>query len=46
MQKVALVTGGSKGIGSSVVEKLAEDGYLVILHYFQSEESARTLQNI
>ncbi|MDA2491372.1 MULTISPECIES: 3-oxoacyl-[acyl-carrier-protein] reductase [Bacillus cereus group] len=44
MQKVALVTGGSKGIGSSVVEKLAEDGYLVILHYFQSEESARTLQ--
>ncbi|BCU67786.1 putative oxidoreductase [Sulfolobales archaeon HS-7] len=29
--KVAVVTGGAKGIGSAVTERLAQDGYLVVI---------------
>jgi len=31
MMKVALVTGGNRGIGKEIVRKLALDGYRVIL---------------
>jgi len=31
MMKVALVTGGNRGIGKEIVRKLALDGYKVIL---------------
>lgn len=41
--KTVLVTGGSKGIGKSIVQKFAENGYNVILNYSKSEEAAYRL---
>ncbi|HTF67591.1 MAG TPA: SDR family oxidoreductase [Edaphobacter sp.] len=41
--KVALVTGGSKGIGESIVRRLASDGAAVAFTYSSSEEKARQL---
>jgi 3-oxoacyl-[acyl-carrier protein] reductase len=45
--RVAIVTGGSGGIGRAVVERLAADGMAVVLHYAGSaeraEEAARTV---
>ena len=43
-KKVALVTGGSQGIGASIVRTLARKGYSVILNYNKSEEAARNIQ--
>ncbi len=43
MKKVALVTGGAKGIGSAIVKRLIKDGYKVAFTYNASEEKARTL---
>jgi 3-oxoacyl-[acyl-carrier protein] reductase len=41
--KVALVTGGSKGIGAGIVRRLAADGALVAFTYSSSEEKALQL---
>ena len=43
--KVAIVTGGAKGIGASIVKKLAQNGYNVILNYNQSENQAKAIEN-
>ena len=40
---VAIVTGGAKGIGSSIVKKLANNGYDVILNYNSSYEQAKQI---
>jgi NAD(P)-dependent dehydrogenase (short-subunit alcohol dehydrogenase family) len=37
MKKVALVTGGSRGIGRAVSRILAEDDYFVAINYFRSK---------
>lgn len=44
-KKVALVTGGAKGIGASIVKSLAQDGYLVVINYKTSHEHAQNLAN-
>ncbi|MFY4722304.1 SDR family oxidoreductase [Streptomyces sp. LaBMicrA B280] len=39
--KVALVTGGSRGIGRGIAVRLARDGALVAVHYGRNEEAAK-----
>jgi 3-oxoacyl-[acyl-carrier protein] reductase len=41
--KVALVTGGSRGIGAAIARKLAEDGADVAITYARSGEKARAV---
>ena len=41
--KVALVTGGSRGIGAGIVRRLASDGASVAFTYSNSEEKALQL---
>jgi len=42
-QKVALVTGGSQGIGASIVGKLVSDGFAVAVNYSSNSLAADTL---
>jgi len=42
--KVAIVTGGSRGIGEAIVLKLAESGANVAFTYVSSEEKAKSLE--
>jgi 3-oxoacyl-[acyl-carrier protein] reductase len=41
--KTAVVTGASRGIGSAVVERLAQDGFSVVVNYAGSEAEASAL---
>lgn len=43
MRKIALITGGSRGIGAACVRAFAEDGYAVAFLYNHSEAKAQSL---
>ena len=43
--KVAIVTGGTRGIGAAIVQRLAEDGAAVGFSYVASPDKAMALQN-
>lgn len=45
MNKVVIVTGGSRGIGASIVKELANSGYTVVLNYNKSENEAYKIKN-
>ena len=42
-KKIALVTGGTRGIGKGIVERLGADGYTVCFSYVSSDEKAKKL---
>ena len=41
--KTAIITGGSGGIGSAIVRRLAEDGFNVVVNCSKSEDKAKKL---
>ncbi len=45
MSKVVLITGASRGIGSSAARAFSENGYNVILNYNNSKEQAMSVLN-
>jgi len=42
---LALVTGSSRGIGAGIAEKLAQDGYHVLINYVSNETKASEVAN-
>lgn len=45
VNKVIVVTGGSRGIGAEIVKCLARKGYIVVLNYNKSESCAKNVEN-
>ncbi|MFQ5499041.1 MAG: SDR family oxidoreductase [Candidatus Zixiibacteriota bacterium] len=43
--KVAFVSGGTRGIGFSIAEKLAEQGANVVINYFRSRSAAKVAED-
>ena len=43
MGKIALISGGAKGIGAEISRALAQDGWFVGIHYHKSKEAAHAL---
>jgi 3-oxoacyl-[acyl-carrier protein] reductase len=41
--KVAVVTGGGRGIGAAIAERLGKDGYRVVVSYRSSRDGAETV---
>ncbi len=44
MERVVIVTGGSKGIGSAISRSFVNEGDIVVINYSSSKESAESLQ--
>jgi len=45
MSKVALITGGTRGIGESISKKLQNDGFTIIANYNSNDEKAKDFSN-
>lgn len=44
LNKKAIVTGGTRGIGKGIVKELVQNGCNVVFTYFSSDESARAIE--
>lgn len=44
MNKVALVTGSSRGIGKAIVSNFAKEGYNVVINYKTQKDKALKLK--
>ena len=45
-KKYALVTGGSRGIGRAVCQRLAQEGFFLLINYASNESAARETLNL
>ncbi len=45
MKKVAIITGGSRGIGRAVAARLSREGWAVCINYIEREDKARELMD-
>ena len=45
MEKIAVVTGGSQGIGHEIVNTFVQNGYFVIFTYYKHKEQAEKLES-
>lgn len=45
MSKLAIVTGGTRGIGAAISEKLSKHGMQVIANYYSNDEAARNFHH-
>ncbi|EKN6358546.1 SDR family NAD(P)-dependent oxidoreductase [Yersinia enterocolitica] len=43
IQQVAIVTGASRGIGAAIAERLAQEGYTVLINYSRADDEAEAL---
>ena len=46
MEKVALITGSSRGIGRAAAQRLAREGYAVCINYLRRRDKAEELQTM
>ena len=42
-QPVAIITGASRGIGAAIAERLAQDGFAVLINYSRADDEAEAL---
>ena len=44
-KKVALITGGSRGIGKAIAIKFAKEGYNLVINYVSDKTDLKTLED-
>lgn len=45
-QKVAVITGSSRGIGKGIAEQLGKDGYAMVINGYHKDETDKTTKKL